>query len=67
MRAFVVKPVPVTAQQYLGRILQHNRYRFVFYAYGTTEYNPPHYALYVYGDWNILADIYLSEYIMAPL
>ena len=64
MLSLIVKPPPISVQNNLQRILRHNNYRFVFYAYGTNQHNPPHYALHVYGSWNTLAYIYLSEYIL---
>ena len=67
MQSYLVKPVPVHIQNNLQRMLGHNNYRFVFYAYGTERYNPPHYALYVYSEWNTLADIYLSDYILSTV
>ena len=64
MYKIVVKPVPVDKQKRLQFYLKHTEYRFVFYTYGTLTRSEPHYALYVYSDWNTLAELYISEYIL---
>lgn len=63
MQKIIVEPVPVHIQNQLERYLRTNDYRFVFYAYGTNDYGPPHYALYT-AHWNTMAALYLSEYIL---
>jgi len=64
MRAYVVKPVPIHMQQQLCSYLGHNNYRFVFYTYGTNHHTSPHYGLYIWDTVPILAEIYISEYIV---
>jgi hypothetical protein len=66
MKTFVVTPVPIHTQRLLGQYLGHNEYRFVFYAYGTTELGPPHYELHILKDCNLLAEIFISNYVVGP-
>lgn len=65
MKAYVVKPVPIHIQQSLYTYLGHDNYRFVFYTYGTTRHHAPHYSLYIWDTVPILAELYISEYILA--
>jgi hypothetical protein len=67
MKAYVVKPVPVHVQCNLAQYLGHNNYRFVFYTYGTNDYSPPHYSLYIGDSVNLLAELYISEYILSVI
>jgi len=67
MRAYVVKPVPIHVQQCLAQYLGHNNYRFVFYNYGTTRVHNPHYSLYIWDRVTLLAQIYISEYIIQEI
>ena len=64
MRAYVVKPVPIDVQARLKQYLGHDSYRFVFYTYGTNTVQEPHYGLYIWGEPNLLAELYISEYIV---
>ena len=67
MRAYVVKPVPISVQKNLHRYLGHDNYRFVFYTYGTTRVHSPHYGLYIWDRVTLLAEIYISEYIVCAI
>jgi hypothetical protein len=67
MRAYVVKPVPVPVQAQLRVYLGHNNYRFVFYTYGTTRVHSPHYGLYIWDRVPLLAELYISEYIVTAI
>jgi len=67
MRAYVVKPVPIHIQKNLHRYLGHDRYRFVFYTYGTLSVHSPHYSLYIWDRVTLLAELYISEYIIQEI
>lgn len=66
MKSYVVLQPPVETQRQLAQYLGHNDYRFVFYAYGTTDLGPPHYELHILKDSNLLAEIFISNYIIGP-
>lgn len=67
MRAYVVTPVPIHKQVTLGQYLGHDNYRFVFYTYGTTRVHTPHYGLYIWDRVTLLAELYISEYIIQEI
>ena len=54
-------------QKQLCRYLGHDNYRFVFYTYGTTRIHSPHYSLFIWDSVTLLAELYISEYIVQEI